>query len=194
MISVQATTAKYRLPEIGTEAEREFESIAASSRQALGEMRSLLALLRSGSDAQQAQLAPQPTAADVPQLVASTRQSGASVSLSMTRDGEAHAGEGSVLPASTSLTVYRIVQEALSNAVRHSPGSDIDVRVVETDREVIVEVRNGAPDLSQPLPEAPGAGLGLAGVRERASALGGSVEAGPTEHGGFSLRATLPIG
>lgn len=194
VISVQATTAKYRLPEVGDAAEREFESIAASSRQALTEMRSLLALLRSGSEDHETQLAPQPTIADVPALIASTRQSGASVSLLMARNGEAHDGERSTLPASTGLTVYRIVQEALSNAVRHSPGSNIDVRVLETDMEVTVEVLNGAPDTSKPLPSAPGAGLGLAGVRERASALGGSVEAGAHETGGFFLRATLPIG
>ena len=194
VISVQATTAKYRLPEVGDDAEREFESIAASSRQALAEMRSLLALLRTGGEGHEALLAPQPTIADVPALVAGTRQSGASVSLHMSRDGESHGGELSALPTSTGLTVYRIVQEALSNAVRHSPGSDIDVRVLETDREVIVEVRNGAPDRSKPLPEAPGAGLGLAGVRERVSALGGSVKAGPRTDGGFSLRAVLPVG
>lgn len=202
VISVQATTAKYRLPEINDEAAQEFESIAASSRQALTEMRGLLALLRSGNEDRELQLAPQPTAGDIPALIDTTRRSGVSVSLAMTRDGEVWADGSdpldpearSHLPAATGLTAYRIVQEALSNAIRHSPGSNIDVRVDETEQAVSIEVSNTAPDRAHPQPPAPGAGLGLAGVRERATALGGSVHAGPSEHGGFVLRAVLPLG
>ena len=213
VISVQATTAKYRLPEVGEDAEQEFESIAASSRQALTEMRSLLTLLRTSDEDRQLQLAPQPGAQDIPALIAATRQSGASISLSVTKNGVANlpavgsdtasdsdtaasdaAADASSLPAATGLTVYRIVQEALSNAMRHSPGADINVRVDETDTEVTVEVQNGPADAQSTQPAAPGAGLGLAGVRERVAALGGSVEAAPSDAGGFVLRAVLPLG
>lgn len=224
VISVQATTAKYRLSDVEPEVEREFDSIAASSRQALSEMRSLLALLRSGEEDREAPLAPQPTASDIPALIESTRQSGASISLQMSRgtaavvttlgsaageplapasaaQAEQHDSTGaeeyastSALPKATGLTVYRIVQEALSNAMRHSPGAAIAVSIIETEHEVIAEVTNVAPDLSVPHPASPGAGMGLAGVRERAAALGGSVDAGPTNDGGFSVRAALPLG
>lgn len=198
VISVQATTAKYRLPEVGEEAEQEFDSIAASSRQALTEMRSLLTLLRASDEDREMQLAPQPGAQDLPALIAATLQSGASISLAMTRHGEtldlSTTAPTSSLPAATGLTVYRMVQEALSNAMRHAPGSDIDVRVDETETEVTVEVRNSAPSDTHGQPAAPGAGLGLAGVRERVAALGGSVTAGPSESGGFLVRAVLPLG
>lgn len=211
VISVQATTAKYRLPEVGEEAEQEFESIAASSRQALTEMRSLLTLLRTSDEDRQLQLAPQPGAQDIPALIAATRQSGASIALAVTKNGVSalpdpgdtggtdsevagDSSEASSLPAATGLTVYRIVQEALSNAMRHSPGADINVRVDETDTEVTVEVQNGPADAQSTQPAAPGAGLGLAGVRERVAALGGSVEAAPSDTGGFALRAVLPLG
>lgn len=216
VISVQATTAKYRLPDVGDQAEQEFESIAASSRQALSEMRSLLTLLRSSDEDRQMQLAPQPGAHDIPALITATRQSGVNISLAMTRNGEmfstsdaaaeatntssaadtdaAVTAAASKLPAATGLTVYRMVQEALSNAMRHSPGSDIDVRVDETDTEVTVEVRNSAPVDAHSQPAAPGAGLGLAGVRERVAALGGSVTAEPNDASGFIVRAVLPLG
>src|SRR5699024_7229058 len=96
-----------------------------------------------------------------------------------------------------------------SNAVRHAPGSAIDVRVEVADGRLVLDVTNG-PAVTEgpedggpppparvaapgsPLPVAPGAGLGLAGIRERVGALGGTVEAGPRPDGGFTVHAELP--
>ncbi|MBO1902399.1 sensor domain-containing protein [Leucobacter weissii] len=194
VISVQATTARYRLDGLDPAAETEFASIADSSRQALGEMRSLLALLRSSGDDREAPLAPRPTLDDLPALVEATRRSGARISLDVTRRRDAEGAEASAIPAATGLTAYRIVQEALSNAMRHAPGSAIGVVVTEDGERIVLDVENGPADPPDGQPVVPGAGLGLAGVRERATALGGSVESGATASGGFRVSATLPLG
>lgn len=187
VISVQATTAPYRLSEVTTESEREFQSIAESSRRALTEMRSLLTLLRSTDEHRDAPLAPQPSLNDLPALVESTRQSGTDVHLTVTPSID----PGHVSQA-TGLTGYRIIQEALSNAVRHSPGAAISVSVTTTAHSLTIDVTNGPiPDSSHP--SAPGSGLGLAGIRERVDALHGTVEAEPSPDGGFRVRATLPL-
>lgn len=195
VISVQATTAKYRLPGLDTEVERELESIAGSSRQALTEMRSLLTLLRSPDEDRDLQLVPQPTLADIPSLVESTRNSGVQIALTVSGpDSNSDGGDSASAPsAAAGLTAYRIIQEALSNAMRHAPGSAIDVSVDVSPSTVTVTVENGPADAASTQPAAPGAGLGLAGVRERVAALGGSVEAGPTDLGGFRVQALLEL-
>ena len=196
VISVQATTAKYRLDGLSPEAEGEFHSIAESSRQALAEMRHLLALLRTPREGEAPALAPQPDVGDLPALVETTRQSGVRISLEVSTgtagDGTAQAGPAAIPPV-TGLAVYRIVQEALSNAVRHAPGSAIDVRVARDAERIVVSVENGPAAPAGSRAAAPGAGLGLIGVRERAVALGGSAEAGPTDQGGFRVRVELPV-
>lgn len=206
VISVQATTAAYRLPDVGDDAGREFSSIADSSRRALTEMRGLLTILRGATDAP---LVPQPTLTDVPALLDSTRQSGATITApaDLTPVLETAASRTST---ATGLTAYRILQEALSNAVRHAPGAAIAVSVALTDTDLALEVDNGPPPdapssaphasasrsprphTPDPHPPAPGAGLGLAGIRERAAALGGTISAGPRADGGFAVHARLP--
>lgn len=179
VITVQAGTAKFRLPGLDARAEQEFEDIAASSRQALGEMRSLLSTLRTDDSLEQASL---PGLADVEELVASSRASGASISARI---------DPAEVPPTVGLTAYRVVQEALSNALRHARGAAIDVRVSAADGALHVAVTNGAAGTAQePIP---GSGLGLAGSRERVTALGGIVEAGPTAEGGFAVVARIPI-
>ncbi|MEV4902461.1 histidine kinase [Citricoccus sp. NPDC055426] len=201
VISVQATTAPYRLPGMDESTSGEFASIAGSSRRALTEMRGLLAVLR-GDDA--ADTAPQPTIADIPDLVANTRSSGATVDLEIdpellplggmtpTPGGPSAAGDWSaVVPPATGLTAYRLVQEAVSNALRHAPGAPIRVQVTVGDL-IGVRVVNGPSTRTLAVP-APGAGLGLKGIRERVTALGGTVTAGPTPDGGFTVKARLPL-
>ncbi|HIZ38259.1 MAG TPA: sensor histidine kinase [Candidatus Ruania gallistercoris] len=180
VINVQATTAQYRKPGIDASVQQEFDDIAKASRQALSEMRSLLAVLRS-DDA--APTAPVLTMKDVPELVESARASGATITDSIETDA----------PTTVGPTTYRIVQEALSNALRHAPGAEIAVTAVlrEDRTALLVEVVNTAPDGSAT--PSPGSGLGLAGIRERVNALGGTVEVGPTADGGFRLAATLPV-
>lgn len=187
VVSIQANTAKYRIPGLDAAAEAEFAAIAQSSRQALTEMRSLLATLRAPEGT--APLVPQPTLADLPALIETSRQSGATIAFRA--DGCADGDASAQVPAATALTAYRIAQEALSNAMRHSPGADIDVTIAVTDPEITVAVTNGPPSL--PAGGAPGSGSGLSGLSERVAVLGGTIAAGPTADGGFSVRATLPL-
>ncbi|GGO67441.1 sensor histidine kinase [Microbacterium nanhaiense] len=188
VISVQATTAVYRHPGLDQALQEEFSSIAQSSRQALSEMRGLLALLRSSDGEVAAPLAPQPTLDDVGRLVETTRQSGARIDLRVSGTDEPAAP----VPPLAGLAAYRIVQEALSNAVRHAPGSVIAVEIGVERTRLVVDVRNGPQDPSRAHTPAPGAGLGLAGAAERAQALGGVLRAGPLGDG-FLVNAVIPL-
>jgi signal transduction histidine kinase len=179
VITVQASTARYRQPGLDEAIQQEFEEIAASSRRALGEMRGLLGILR-GHDT--APTAPMPALSDVTELIESTRASGAVIT---------YLGTDAVVPDAVGLTAFRVVQEALSNALRHAPGSAIAVTITDDGHDLRVRVTNTAPARSEE--PTPGAQLGLAGIRERAAALGGTVTAGPTPDGGFELTATLPV-
>ena len=96
------------------------------------------------------------------------------------------------MPATVGLTAYRVVQEALSNALRHAPGGSVEVTTAVEANTVTVRVTNAAPTRHHAEP-VPGSGLGLAGIRERVTSLGGTVEAGPTPQGGFVVTASLPL-
>lgn len=180
VINVQATTARYRRPGLDEWVQREFDDIADSSRQALGEMRSLLGILR-GDD--KALTAPLPGFSDIPDLVDTSRASGTRISLMI--DVEA--------PPATGVIAYRVVQEAVSNALRHAPGAPVTIRVTgETDRAaVLVEVVNDPP--ARVATPAPGSGMGLAGIRERVLTSGGTVNAGPRAGGGFAVVVRIPV-
>lgn len=179
LIQVQAATARYRVPDLQPEVAVEFDDIAASARGALTEMRRILGVLRTEDHA--AELAPQRGIDDIPALVETARRAGASVAL-------AHAVDGDVAPA-TQIAAYRIVQEAISNAVRHAPGSPVTVSVTADDAAVTLGIRNPvSPDGDRP---AGVRGHGLRGMSERASVLGGTVQAGP-EDGGWMVSAVLP--
>lgn len=211
VISVQATTARYRLPELDGRSVEEFDSIAGSARQALNEMRGLLAILRGGRDAD---LAPQPMVDDIPDLVEATRGSGAEVELEFP-------AEPIEINPTTGLTVFRLVQEALANALRHAPGAPVRVSVCADGSQLRAVVVNGVPNAvdaadrrGEPgllTPDGPdtaddrvghlgeasaghlGGGFGLKGMRERVEALDGTLQVGPTEEGGFEVLATLPV-
>lgn len=181
VISVQAGTAKYRRTELSEPVQQEFDDIAASSRQALSEMRALLGLLRGDDDVP---TAPVPGLPDIADLVEATRASGVSIS---------YAGQTPTVSATLGLTVFRAVQEALSNALRHAPESSIEVtvRAEETSGRLVARVVNSAPQTASPA--SPSSGLGLSGIRERVAALDGTVSAGPTAEGGFALEVSLPL-
>lgn len=199
LVGVQATTAKFRRPDMDAETAAEFDAIAESSRQTLQQMRGILGVLR-GGDA--AELAPQPGFADIPALIEQARGSG--VEVSGTGIPEAAAGatgatwadgaSGPAVPPVVGLAAYRIVQEALSNAVRHAPGAAVEVGIEVGEDALRIGVVNGAPDPAQADRRSPGAGLGLRGARERAEALGGALTAAPTAAGGFAVEARLPLG
>ena len=104
-------------------------------------------------------------------------------------------GQAAALPADVDLTAYRIIQEALTNSARHSGGSTATVRLGYGDGALRVEVDDdGRPGPPAPAPAlANGSGHGIAGMTERAAALGGTLKAGPRPEGGFAVRAWLPV-
>ena len=183
VIQVQASTAKYRIPDLDATAIAEFDDIAATARGSLTEMRRMLGVLR--TEDQGAELTPQQGVADIPALVDSIRRAGVEVGLVL-EGGETAA---TATPA-VQIAAFRIVQEALSNAVRHAPGARIAVRMRADADSIRIQVHNAAP------PEAPerhGGGYGLRGMRERAEILGGSLSAGPASDGGWDVDAALPL-
>jgi signal transduction histidine kinase len=167
-------------------AARAFDGIAAIGRQALVEMRRLLGVLRSESDEPPPSLAPQPGVAQLPGLVDQTRQTGLQIELVVE-------GEPVPLPAGMDLSAYRIVQEALTNAVKHAGPSRVRVLVRYGDRDLRIEVRDDGRGLA-PAAANGGPGHGLIGMRERVHLFGGELTAGPAPDGGFTVAARLPLG
>ncbi|MEU3777806.1 sensor histidine kinase [Streptomyces sp. NPDC032472] len=197
VITVQADSAPYRLPGMAEPVREEFAAIAASARESLGEMRRLLTVLRGDRDnggngeAQAAgggELAPQPGIGRIPQLVEATVRAGQPVELSLA------AGAEKAAPPAVDLSVYRIVQEALANVVRHAPGARTRVSVTYDEREVLVLVVNGPAAGEAPaLESSGGTGHGLVGMRERVRLTGGTLDAGPLPDGGFRVAARLSL-
>ncbi|MGN6301917.1 MAG: sensor histidine kinase [Angustibacter sp.] len=181
VIAVQADAAQAVLDVDPERAREPLTVIRTSAREVLDEMRQLLALLR--PDDVDETVHPQPGLADVEELVGSVRAAGLPVRLEVT-------GEVCALPVGADLSAYRIVQEALTNVLKHAGRASTAVLVQHADDAVTVEVRN-APGRSPHPPAAPG-GHGLVGVRERVSLVGGRLAMGPTADGGFVVRASLP--
>ncbi len=183
IIHVQATSAPYRVEGLNDGAKAEFAEIAASARSAMTEMRQLLGVLRSTDAA--AETAPQPGLGELPALAASVVRAGVPVTLEL----------GARLPESglAATSAYRIVQEALSNVVRHAPGAPTRVSVEVLAGDLVVSVEN-EPATDVPGPEAKGGGHGLVGIGERAALLGGRAEYGAVPGGGYRVLATLPLG
>ncbi len=156
--------------------------IADAGRGALGDIRGLLSTLREGPD--DASDATPPTVDDVPALVAQVRAGGLPVSLDVT-------GSPRALPAGAGLTVYRVVQEGLTNVVKHA-GVATPTRVtLAWGPELEVAVRDDGPRGARPA--ATRDGYGLLGMRERAALQGGSLDSGPRPDGGFAVRLRLPL-
>jgi signal transduction histidine kinase len=156
--------------------------VEQTGRQALVEMRHMLGLLR--SDTGGPALAPQPSVRALGSLVDSMRASG--------HDVELHTdGAPVALPPGLDLSAYRIVQEALTNAVRHAGRVPVRARVSWGQDSLTLEVVNGRPPA--PVPRSDGSGHGLIGMRERCELFGGTVSAGKTPEGGFRVHARLPL-
>ncbi|MER5451563.1 sensor histidine kinase [Streptomyces sp. NPDC002766] len=171
-------------PERGKEALR---LIGDTGRQALGELRRVLGVLResTGTSPAEPALSPQPGLADIDALCAGVRAAGLEVVYRT-------AGNVDALDSGVQLTVYRIVQEALTNTLKHAgPDTRVHLAVLVEDASLTIRVRDSGPAL---LPGPPGEeGHGLVGLRERAALYGGSVSAGPVPGGGWSVRATLDL-
>ncbi len=184
VISLQADAAAAALVKAPERAAAPVEAIRRSAAEALAEMRRVVGMLRA---AEEEDLRPQPGLDDVAALVEQSRAAGAQVELTLRPPARP-------THASVELAAYRLVQEALTNARRHAPGAPVDVRVVGDDAAVLVEVVN-RPTAAVPPPREPAerSGFGLVGMRERVRLLGGRLEAGPTDGGGYALTARLPL-
>jgi signal transduction histidine kinase len=180
LIQIQASSAPYRVPDAGPEAAAEFADIARAARGSLSEMRRLLGTLRGDDEA--AERAPQPEVSDIPALVDDARRAGAAIFLTMP--------EGITAPHGVGIAAYRIVQEAISNAVRHAPRAAVDVVVDQLGGVLAIDVTNARAEQAATTTRP---GHGLVGMRERAGLLGGPLEASPTPDGGFRVSARLPI-
>ncbi|HEV7209627.1 MAG TPA: sensor histidine kinase [Mycobacteriales bacterium] len=161
--------------------------VSATGRQALTEMRRLLGVLRDDDDtAADAQLAPPPGLPQLDELVSQVRGTGLPVQLTMT-------GQPAAMPPAQQTVVYRVVQEALTNAIKHGRDvSEVRVSLRWTDGRVEVTVTDdGAPCAEGAASQSPG--HGLTGMRERVSLYGGQVDAGPRSVGGWRVHAQLGV-
>jgi signal transduction histidine kinase len=180
IVAVQAGVAAHVIDDQPDEAKRMLENVRATSSQALDEMRRLLGVLRGGDAA----LAPAPGLHDVDTLAASMRSSGVPVELRVS-------GERHDVPGGVELTAYRIVQEALTNVLKHAgPNVTAAVTVTYDPNLVTVEI----VDDGRGAAVNPSGGHGLLGMRERVAVFGGDLVAGPKPGGGFRVRAELPYG
>ena len=184
VIAVRAETAPFRIPGLAEAVKDDMAETGAIAREALTEMRRLLGVLR-GADAG-AELAPQPGMDGLEGLVAAVRGAGLAVDLRVD-------GGPRPLPAGVGLSAYRILQEALSNTLRHAPGAEVTVEVgFEPDR-LRLRVHNDPPPAGGERPPPAPPGHGIVGMRERAAMLGGTLAAGPTSDGGYLVEAALPL-
>ena len=187
VISVQAGVAAHLLHRRPDKAADSLAAIRQASDEALGELHAMLGVLRQGDgDGGRAPLAPAPGLAELDALVAQAAGAGIEVKVAVE-------GEPRRLPSAVDLACYRVVQESLTNVVRHAGASQAEITVTHHDDRVVVEVLDdGGRGLRATEPSA--GGQGIPGMRERARALGGSLEAGPRPGGGFRVQASLPVG
>ena len=198
-IAVQSSTARLALDAGKIETARTaLAAVESGSRAALGEMRQLLGVLRAGDAGGQGRA---PGLGDLPGLAGSMGRQGVAVTL--------RAGELGEVPGAVSLAAYRVVQEALTNVVKHAGGGRVTVEVGASGGAVLVTVEDYAGQAAppaqaghQPLPGGPGeppggraGGAGLVGMRERVAGFGGELSAGPAgDHPGWRVRARIPYG
>ncbi len=178
---VQATGAKRLVRTRPEAAEDALGVIADTGRQSLADLRRMLGLLRRDDDG--VPTTPQPTLSDIPDLVAEFVDAGVPVDLRMP--------EGAALEGPVGLSAYRIVQEALTNVLKHADPERVIVDVRVLDGRIEVEVLDDGGAARQL--DTVGGGYGLVGMRERAGLVDGTLEAGPRPGGGFRVAATLPV-
>jgi signal transduction histidine kinase len=180
IIVVQAAAERRVLPAGQQSTAETLESIESSGRQAMTELRRLLGLLRK-SDGEPS-LAPQPGLSRLGDLVAEVREAG--VEVNVRTDGDLAA-----IPLGLDLSAYRIVQECLTNVLKHARAHRVEISLRCQGRIVEIEVTD---DGAAAGPPAPG-GFGLLGMRERVTVYGGTVQAGPCDAGGYRVHARLPF-
>lgn len=187
---VQADGAAYVMDASPDQARQALETISATGRQALAEMRRLLGVLRTGDSPESGEYVPQPDVEQIEELVGKVRETGLAVDFKIE-------GTPRPLPSGVELTAYRIVQEALTNTRKHGgPDAGASVRLVYFDDGLGLLVEDdgrGAPHELYEDGGADGAGQGMIGMRERVGMVGGTLDAGPRQGGGFRISALLPL-
>ncbi|MFF0434838.1 sensor histidine kinase [Streptomyces sp. NPDC004327] len=182
VVAIQAEAAPYRVENPPPELEQAFVTIRENAVAALTELRRILGVVR--AEDYEAPDAPQPTLADLDGLVANVREAGLDVERTVT-------GAVRELPQGVELSAYRIVQEALSNVLRHAPGAPAKVEVSYVLGGLGLRVANEpARGLVKP---SPGAGHGITGMRERVTMLNGEMTAEPTDDGGYEVAVYIPV-
>ncbi|MEU6410764.1 sensor histidine kinase [Microbispora sp. NPDC046933] len=182
---VQADGAGYAIDGDPEQARRAMQAISATGRQALAEMRRLVGVLRHDAGSPAEEYAPQPGVAQLGDLIRQVRDSGLPTEFTVS-------GTAQTLPEGEQLAVYRIVQEALTNALKHGgPGTRAWVEMTYGRGEI--ELRISDDGRGAAAPRLVG-GHGLIGMRERAAMYGGSVDAAPRPGGGFRVVARIPVG
>jgi signal transduction histidine kinase len=177
---IQAGAARQVLRSSPEEAEASLLSVESTGREAMTELRRFLGALDDDDEA--AGLAPQPGIGELPTLLDRVREAGLPASLEV--DGSPRS-----IPPSLDVTAYRIVQEALTNALRYARRAATLVRLSWEPDQLRLEILDDGPEAAA----AEGSGRGLVGMRERAALVGGRLEAGPRVGGGYAVRAWLPL-
>lgn len=182
-IAVQAGVGRHLMETEPEKAADALDHIAQISRSSLDEVRAVVAALRDDEPSYR----PPPSLTDLPDLVETLRATGLKVELTLPDDIDA-------VPRQTGAAVYRITREALTNVLRHAGASKASVQVDHHDGRVEVAIRDDGAGAGDGHRSDSGTGHGIAGMRERAEALGGSLSAGPSSDGGFLVSASLPVG
>ncbi|KZB84328.1 histidine kinase [Amycolatopsis regifaucium] len=177
---VQAEAGPIALTASPARAEAAFDAIASAGRDAMVQLRRILDLLKDDDGAR----SPQPTLVELPALVEQTSGTG----LALTYDVR---GEPVPLPPDVEVAAYRIIQEAITNTVKHSGAHSADLRLAWQDDTLMIDIIDDGRGSASSLPSG---GNGLIGIRERTTACGGTVSAGPrTDASGFQVRVRLPL-
>jgi signal transduction histidine kinase len=188
LINVQASMGLDLMDSQPEQAREALSAIKSVSKEALEELRTMITTLRQDEEA--APRAPASGLDRLPELIEVTRAAGLTVEVEVT-------GNAPPLPAAVHLAAYRIIQESLTNVTRHAGRARVTVRVTYTDAEVRLEIDDDGTVAAGGAPSgtgrATGTGSGIAGMRERASALGGDLSAGFRSGGGFAVSARLPV-
>jgi signal transduction histidine kinase len=186
LISIQAQVAPHLVRDPPPELMENLAGIRENAVEALTELRRVLGVLRSADAlADGLRHAPQPTLDRLNELAGNVRGAGLALTIETT-------GEPRPLSPGVELSAFRIIQEALSNAMRHAPGAVVVVGIGYRLDALIIRIANTAPD--RPAPPSRGPGHGLLGMRERTAMLGGELTVGPTAEGGYEVTAILPTG
>ncbi len=181
LINVQSGVALHLLDEHPEQARTALSAINEASTDALREVRSVLGVLR--GEGEQPPRSPTAGLGSLDELVARAGAAGVTVAVHV-------GGERRTLPTSVDLAAFRIVQESVTNSIRHAGASEVSVRLDYAPDALTVQVDD---DGKAPVAVASDGGSGIPGMRERATALGGELEAGPSPAGGFRVRARLPL-